>query len=48
MSWWEWPVLVVVAVALLSGLSLWVQARRRAGTVIAVRRGDRPGRRDGR
>ncbi|MFJ5533009.1 hypothetical protein [Streptomyces sp. NPDC093261] len=48
MSWWVWPVLVVAAVALLSGLLLWVQARRRAGTVIAVQRADRPGRRDGR
>ncbi|WP_199835856.1 hypothetical protein [Streptomyces sp. TP-A0356] len=41
MSWWVWPVLVVAAVALLSGLLLWVQARRRAGTVIAVQRGGR-------
>ncbi|MEU8590120.1 hypothetical protein AB0C59_24440 [Streptomyces sp. NPDC048664] len=42
MSWWMWPVLVVVAVAVLGGLLLWVQARRRAGTVIAVRRGGKP------
>ncbi|MCF1509344.1 hypothetical protein [Streptomyces glomeratus] len=48
MSWWVWPVLVVAAVALLSGLFLWVQAHRRAGTVIAVQRGGRPGRRGGR
>lgn len=40
MSWWVWPVLVVVAVAVLGGMLLWVQARRRAGTVIAVRRGE--------
>ncbi|MFI9646452.1 hypothetical protein ACIHAA_09195 [Streptomyces sp. NPDC052040] len=46
MSWWVWPVLVVAAVALLSGLFLWIQARRRAGTVIAVQRGAAPGRRD--
>jgi hypothetical protein len=44
-SWWVWPVLVVVALAVLSGLVLWVQARRRSGTVIAVRRGEGSARR---
>ncbi|MET9042826.1 hypothetical protein ABZX34_08045 [Streptomyces sp. NPDC004362] len=47
MSWWLWPVLVV-AVVVLSGLLLWVQARRRAGTVIAVQRGQDSGRRQAR
>lgn len=43
MVWWGWLILVVVAVAVLAGAALGVQARRRAGTVIAVRRGRRPG-----
>ncbi|MDX3259616.1 hypothetical protein AB0N87_17810 [Streptomyces sp. NPDC093228] len=48
MSWWLWPVLVVAVVVLLAGLLLWVQARRRAGTVIAVQRGQDSGRREAR
>ncbi|WP_405466814.1 hypothetical protein OG783_30040 [Streptomyces jietaisiensis] len=39
MGWWVWLVVVVVAVAAMSGLVLWLQASRRSGTVIAVRRG---------
>ncbi|MEE1664617.1 hypothetical protein RCR19_03695 [Streptomyces sp. WAC07094] len=48
MSWWLWPVLVAAVVVLLFGLLLWVQARRRAGTVIAVQRGQDSGRRQAR
>jgi hypothetical protein len=39
-----WPVVVIVAVVVLSGLVLWLQASRRSGTVIAVQRGRRTGR----
>ncbi|MEU6556543.1 hypothetical protein ABZ915_40835 [Streptomyces sp. NPDC046915] len=41
--WWVWLVLVVAAVAVASLLALGVQAGRRSGTVIAVRRGRRYG-----
>jgi hypothetical protein len=44
MVWWVWMVLLVAAVGLLSGAALAVQAKRRAGTVIAVPEGRRPGR----
>jgi hypothetical protein len=44
-SWWVWPVLVVAAIVLVTGLFLWVQARRRSGTVITVRRERGPGER---
>jgi hypothetical protein len=44
MDWWMWPVVVIAAVAVLSGLVLWLQASRRSGTVIAVQRGRRAGR----
>lgn len=42
-AWWVWLVLVVAAVAVVSLLTLGVQAGRRSGTVIAVRRGRRYG-----
>jgi hypothetical protein len=42
-SWWVWPILVVAAIVLVTGLFLWVQARRRSGTVITVRRERGPG-----
>ncbi|MEU3247622.1 hypothetical protein [Streptomyces sp. NPDC006875] len=45
MIWWMWPVVVVAALALLGGVVVWVQSRRRSGTVIAVQRG-RFGKRD--
>ena len=41
---WVWLVVAVGAVAALFGLVLWLQASRRSGTVIAVRRGGRGGR----
>ncbi|MET8946351.1 hypothetical protein ABZX30_22900 [Streptomyces sp. NPDC004542] len=41
MVWWMWLVVVVAAVAVASLLTLGVQAGRRSGTVIAVRRGRR-------
>ncbi|WP_329131572.1 hypothetical protein [Streptomyces sp. NBC_00670] len=44
MGWWVWLVVAVVAVAVFSGLLLWLQASRRSGTVIAVQRGRRGGR----
>ncbi|MER7681048.1 hypothetical protein [Streptomyces sp. NPDC096934] len=46
MVWWMWPVVVVAALALLGGAVVWVQSRRRSGTVIAVQRGRRFGKRD--
>lgn len=39
MVWWVWLILVVAAVAVASLVVLGVQAGRRSGTVIAVRRG---------
>ncbi len=44
MVWWGWVVLVVAAVGLTAAATLSVQAKRRAGTVIAVRGGRRSGR----
>ncbi|MFF8401431.1 hypothetical protein ACF06P_07310 [Streptomyces sp. NPDC015684] len=44
MVWWLWVLLLVAVVGLLSAATLAVQARRRAGTVIAVRGGGRSGR----
>ncbi len=41
MAWWTWLVVVVAALAAVAVLTLAVQAGRRSGTVIAVRR--RPG-----
>jgi hypothetical protein len=42
-AWWLWLVVVVAAVAAVALLTVGVQARRRSGTVIAVRRGRVPG-----
>ncbi|MEU0257336.1 hypothetical protein ABZ299_33800 [Streptomyces sp. NPDC006184] len=44
MVWWAWVVLVIVAMGLIAAATLAVQARRRSGTVIAVRGGRRSGR----
>lgn len=44
MVWWVWLVAVVVVLGLLVGAVAGVQARRRSGGVIVVRRGRRPGR----
>ncbi|MFF9809935.1 hypothetical protein ACF1G5_33315 [Streptomyces coeruleorubidus] len=41
MVWWMWLVVVVAALAVGAVVTLAVQAGRRSGTVIAVRR--RPG-----
>ncbi|MFH9011928.1 hypothetical protein ACH4C6_11160 [Streptomyces sp. NPDC017943] len=41
MAWWTWLVVVIAALAALAVVTLAVQAGRRSGTVIAVRR--RPG-----
>ncbi|MFE1249426.1 hypothetical protein [Streptomyces sp. NPDC058735] len=41
MAWWMWLVVVVAALAAVLMVTLAVQAGRRSGTVIAVRR--RPG-----
>ncbi|MER7691937.1 hypothetical protein [Streptomyces sp. NPDC097610] len=46
MDWWMWPVVVVAALMLLSAAAVWVQTSRRSGTVIAVRRGHRFGKRE--
>ncbi|MER5299335.1 hypothetical protein ABT039_07690 [Streptomyces lasiicapitis] len=45
MELWMWAVLVVVGVAVVTGLIAGVQARRRRGRVIVVRRGGRGSRR---
>ncbi|MFF5979019.1 hypothetical protein ACFY78_09205 [Streptomyces olindensis] len=39
MAWWIWLVVVVAALAAVVVVTLAVQAGRRSGTVIAVRRG---------
>ncbi|MGI5423378.1 hypothetical protein [Streptomyces sp. CA-179760] len=41
MAWWTWLVVVVAALIGVAVMTLAVQAGRRSGTVIAVRR--RPG-----
>ncbi|MGA5895777.1 hypothetical protein [Streptomyces venetus] len=41
MVWWIWLVVVIAALAVVAMVTLAVQAGRRSGTVIAVRR--RPG-----
>ncbi|MFD9075600.1 hypothetical protein [Streptomyces lasiicapitis] len=41
MELWMWAVLVVVGVVVVTGLIAGVQARRRRGRVIVVRRGGR-------
>ncbi|MET9761011.1 hypothetical protein ABZ016_18400 [Streptomyces sp. NPDC006372] len=41
MVWWIWLVVVIAALAVVALVTLAVQAGRRSGTVIAVRR--RPG-----
>ena len=43
MVWWGWVVVLVAAVLLIAVAALAVQARRRSGTVIAVRQGRRSG-----
>ncbi|MFI9150362.1 hypothetical protein [Streptomyces sp. NPDC053367] len=44
MEWWSWVVLLVAVAGVLTAAALVVQARRRSGTVIAVRPARRPGR----
>ncbi|WP_202516465.1 MULTISPECIES: hypothetical protein [unclassified Streptomyces] len=44
MVWWGWVVLVLVVAGAVVATVLSVQAKRRAGTVIAVRGGRRSGR----
>lgn len=44
MAWWVWCVAVMAVVGLLAAVVLGVQARRRRGGVIVVRRGRRSGR----
>lgn len=41
MAWWTWLIVVIAALAAVAVVALAVQAGRRSGTVIAVRR--RPG-----
>ena len=41
MAWWTWLVVVIAALAAVTAVTLAVQAGRRSGTVITVRR--RPG-----
>lgn len=41
MGWWMWVVVAVLGVAVVTGLLAGVQARRRRGRVIVVRRGGR-------
>jgi hypothetical protein len=44
MVWWGWLVLALVVIGAVVATALTVQAKRRAGTVIAVRGGRRSGR----
>ncbi|CAM5703996.1 hypothetical protein SALBM135S_07600 [Streptomyces alboniger] len=48
MAWWVWCVAVIAVVGLLTAAVLGVQARRRSGGVVVVRRGRRSGRGGGR
>ncbi|MFE7902622.1 hypothetical protein ACFU3E_35040 [Streptomyces sp. NPDC057424] len=41
MAWWTWLIMVIAALGAIAVVTLAVQAGRRSGTVIAVRR--RPG-----
>ncbi|MFF5313497.1 hypothetical protein [Streptomyces massasporeus] len=41
MAWWTWLVVVIAVLVAVAAVALAVQAGRRSGTVIAVRR--RPG-----
>ncbi|MFJ8596262.1 hypothetical protein [Streptomyces sp. NPDC093598] len=41
MAWWIWLVVAIAALAAVAAVTVAVQAGRRSGTVIAVRR--RPG-----
>lgn len=43
MAWWTWLVVAVAVLVAAVLLALAVQARRRSGTVVAVRHGRRPG-----
>ncbi|MFJ5998734.1 hypothetical protein [Streptomyces sp. NPDC092370] len=38
MAWWTWLIVVIAAIAAIAMVTLAVQAGRRSGTVIAVRR----------
>lgn len=44
MIWWMWLAAVLVALLVLAGAVLGVQAKRRGGGAIVVRRGRRAGR----
>ncbi|EME99974.1 hypothetical protein [Streptomyces mobaraensis] len=44
MLWWGWLIIAAVGLLVVAGTLAGVQARRRAGTVIVVRRGHRAGR----
>ncbi|MGW0212139.1 hypothetical protein ACWDZ8_42805 [Streptomyces sp. NPDC003233] len=48
MEWWGWVVLLIAVAGLLAATTLAVQAKRRNGTVIAVRSGHRSGKERGR
>ncbi|MDJ0342310.1 hypothetical protein QMK19_21475 [Streptomyces sp. H10-C2] len=47
MDWWVWIVVAVAVLLMLAGSAARVQARRRSGGVIAVRRGGSHVRRTG-
>ncbi|MGK5637506.1 hypothetical protein ACSNOK_04190 [Streptomyces sp. URMC 126] len=44
MLWWGWLIIAAVGLLVVAGALAGVQARRRSGTVIVVRRGQRAGR----
>ncbi|MEV4437363.1 hypothetical protein [Streptomyces sp. NPDC049555] len=48
MAWWSWLVVAVVCVLVAAVAVAGVQARRRSGTVLAVRRRHATGRRGAR
>ncbi|GAA0453131.1 hypothetical protein ACFQ2B_30485 [Streptomyces stramineus] len=43
MVWWGWLIAVIAVLLVAAAVTAGIQARRRAGTVIAVQRGRRPG-----
>ncbi|MGW1744334.1 hypothetical protein ACWCRD_01700 [Streptomyces sp. NPDC002092] len=40
MEWWSWVIFLIAVAGVITAAVLAVQARRRSGTVIAVRSGD--------
>ncbi len=37
-EWWQWAIVVIVVIAVLTALFAWIQARRRSGGVRTTKR----------